>query len=91
MSLGCRGVIGPNYNPRSGDVANVDDANKRKHESIGPAETGHNKTRIVRKTTTAIPFGLPQFSESVYEASRRFRAVRVPGVALIVRHTPFSS
>lgn len=49
MSLGCRGVIGPNYNPRSGDVANVDDANKRKHESIGPAETGHNKTRIVRK------------------------------------------
>jgi len=51
----------------------------------------HNKTRMVRKTTTAIPFGLPQFSESVYEASRRFRAVRVPGVALIVRHTPFSS
>ena len=57
-----------------------------------PAGTGHSKTRMVRKTTTApIPFGLPQCSESVYEASRRFRAVSVPGVALIVRHTPFSS
>ena len=31
------------------------------------------------------------FLANYYEASRRFRAVRVPGVALIVRHTPLSS
>src|SRR5713101_4808110 len=66
------------------------------YEFVAPAldpyqGTGRNKTRMARKTTTAIPFGLPQCSESAYEASRRFRAVRVPGVALIVRHTPFSS
>jgi hypothetical protein len=89
----CRGVIGVVLTTFRGVEMSrmLTTRNKTKHESIARAGTGHNKPRMARKTTTAIPFGLLQCSQSVYEASRRFRAVRVPGVALIVRHTPFSS